>query len=316
MVPVRDMPMPKVKYPLKCPYRMTPTRIVVHNTYNDAPAENEVKYMQGNLKLGGFHAAVDDKEIIRCSPFDRNTWNATDGNGPGNRQGIAIEICYSKSGGERFIQAEKNAAEYIAKLLKERNWGLDRVTRHYDYFPEKGCPHRTMAMGWQRFLDMVKSFMNGETPQPTPAPVPSAKEIDAFYRVRTQKHGWLPEVCNLADYAGWEDSPITDVAIKVSRGSVKYRVHVMGGGWLPWVTGYNINDIVNGYAGNGKVIDAIEVYFYTPDDIRPYQKAKYRVAPVGGGYYSFQHDNETTNGQDGYAGLFGKAIGKFQLTIE
>ena len=64
------------------------------------------------------------------------------------------------------------------------------------------------------------------------------------------------------------------------------------------------------------MIDAIQVYFYTPDDIRPYQKAKYRVAPVGGGYYAFQYDSETTNGQDGYAGLFGKAIGKFQLTIE
>ena len=97
---------------------------------------------------------------------------------------------------------------------------------------------------------------------------------------------------------------------------MKYRAHVMGGGWLPWVTGYNINDIVNGYAGNGKAIDAIEVYFYTPDDIRPYQRAKYRVAPVGGGYYSYQYDSETTNGQDGYAGLFGKVIGKFQLTIE
>ena len=161
---------------------------------------------------------------------------------------------------------------------------------------------------------MVTGYMGGEVQQPTP--VPSTKEIDAFYRVRTRKHGWLPEVCNLADYAGWEDSPITDVSIGVSHGSVKYRAHVMGGDWLPWVTGYNINDVVNGYAGNGKVIDAIEVYFYTPDDIRPYQKAKYRVAPVGGGYYAFQHDNETTNGQDGYAGLFGKAIGKFQLTIE
>ena len=123
-------------------------------------------------------------------------------------------------------------------------------------------------------------------------------------------------ICNLTNYAGWEDSPITDVAIQVSRGYVKYRAHVMGGDWLPWVSGYDIYDYDNGYAGNKQPIDAIEVYFYTPDDIRPYQKAKYRVAPVGGGYYAFQHDNETTNGQDGYAGLFGKAIGKFQLTIE
>ena len=315
MVPIRNMLVPENKYGIKCPYTMTATRIIVHNTANDASAENEALYMARNNNEASFHVVIDDKEVIRCIPFTRNSWNAGDGNGVGNRQGIAIEICYSKSGGERFIQAEKNAAEYIAMLLKSYGWGIDKVTKHQDY-SGKYCPHRTLDMGWQRFLDMVKSFMNGETPQPTPAPVPSTKEIDAFYRVRTQKHGWLPEVCNLADYAGWEDSPITDVAIGVSHGSVKYRVHVMGGDWLPWVTGYNINDIANGYAGNGKVIDAIQVYFYTPDDIRPFKKAEYRVAPVGGGYYAFQHDNETTNGQDGYAGLFGKAIGKFQLTIE
>lgn len=31
------------------------------------------------------------------------------------------------------------------------------------------------------------------------------------------------------------------------------------------------------------------------------------------GYYSWQFDNETENGQDGYAGCFGVAIDKFQL---
>ena len=83
-----------------------------------------------------------------------------------------------------------------------------------------------------------------------------------------------------------------------------------------YVTGCNINDAVNGYAGNGLEIDAVEVYYYTPDNIRPYKKAKYRVAPVGGSYYPWQYDNETGNGQDGYAGAFGKPIGKLQIVIE
>lgn len=141
------------------------------------------------------------------------------------------------------------------------------------------------------------------------------KNFDVFIRVRTQRHGWLPEVKNLEDFAGYEDSPITDITIKVSGGSVKYRVHVIGAGWLPYVTGYNINDHVNGYGGNGKPIDAIEVYFYTPDGCVP-KRAKYRVAPCGGSYYPYQYDNETENGQDGYAGAFGVKIGKVQLCIE
>ncbi len=86
---------------------------------------------------------------------------------------------------------------------------------------------------------------------------------------------------NLEDYAGFTGA-VTDVAVHVSAGSVKYRVHIKGGNWLPYVTGCNINDAVNGYAGNGLEIDAVEVYYYTPDSIRPYKKAKYRVAPVSG----------------------------------
>lgn len=139
----------------------------------------------------------------------------------------------------------------------------------------------------------------------------SNKEVNVYYQVKTQKHGWLPIVKNNEDYAGWEDSPITDVAIKVDKGSIKYRVHVKGGEWLPYVTGFDTNDITNGYGGNGKVIDAIEVYYYTPSDIRPYKKAKYKV-----NNYPYQYDNEKTNGQDGYGGEFGVSVTKFQIVIE
>lgn len=145
---------------------------------------------------------------------------------------------------------------------------------------------------------------------------PVTFSCDVFYRVRTQAHGWLSEVKNLTDYAGWKESAVTDIAVKVSSGSVKYRVHVKGGSWLPYVTGYNTGDSKNGYAGNGKPIDAIEIYYYTPEGIKPAKKAKYRIAPVNGSYYSWQYDNEKTNGQDGYAGMFGKSIGKVQVVIE
>lgn len=163
-------------------------------------------------------------------------------------------------------------------------------------------------------VDMNHGFAEFCKIPDAPQPVPFA--CDVFYRVRTKAHGWLSEVKNLEDYAGWKDSPITDIAVKVSAGSVKYRVHVKGGNWLPYVTGYDINESKNGYAGNGKPIDAVEVYYYTPGGIKPARKAKYRVAPVGKGYYSWQYDNEKTNGQDGYAGMFGKEIGKLQIAIE
>ena len=136
-------------------------------------------------------------------------------------------------------------------------------------------------------------------------------EVNIYYRVKTEANGWLPEVRNLDDYAGWAGSPITDVAMKVDRGSIKYRVHVLDGDWLGWVTGYNLDDWLNGYAGNGQRIDEIQVYYYTPDDIRPYKKAKYRVNNFG-----WQYDTETTGGQDGYAGVPGVPITELRAIIE
>ena len=135
------------------------------------------------------------------------------------------------------------------------------------------------------------------------------------YQVKIQEKSWLPVVKNLNNYAGWNDIPITDVAIKVSEGSIKYRVHVLGGRWLDYVTGFNTGDAKNGYAGNGHPIDAIEVYYFTPKG-KTIHKAKYRIAPTNGSYFPWQYDNEHSNGQDGYAGVFGKRIGKFQIVLE
>lgn len=153
---IRKIPMPTAKYPIKCPYVMNPTRIVIHNTANDAPAENEIRYMQSNNAQTSFHYAVDEKEAVQGVDLWRNAWHAGDGNGKGNREGIAIEICFSKSGGTRFEKAEENAAELTAKLLLDFGWGIDKVTKHQDYSPWKNCPARTIELGWDRFLAMVE----------------------------------------------------------------------------------------------------------------------------------------------------------------
>lgn len=146
-------------YSIKCPHSMTAEFIVVHNTANDATAENEVAYMIRNKNQVSFHYAVDDQEVVQGVPINRNTWHAGDGNGEGNRKGISIEICYSKSGGTRFDQAEKNAAHFIATLLRERQWGIEKVKKHQD-FRNKYCPHRTLDKGWNGFIQMIKSYLN------------------------------------------------------------------------------------------------------------------------------------------------------------
>lgn len=161
---------PTSKYSIKCPFEMTPEYITIHNTANDASAMSEISYMLGNDMKTSFHAAVDDYRVVTGLPFNRNGWHAGDGgNGTGNRKSIGIEICYSKSGGERFEQAEKLAAEYTAMLLKQYGWGIDRVRTHQSW-SGKYCPHRTLDMGWERFLNMVRSYLDGGEPSPEPPP--------------------------------------------------------------------------------------------------------------------------------------------------
>lgn len=78
------------------------------------------------------------------------------------------------------------------------------------------------------------------------------------YRVKVNNR-WLPEVIGRNDYAGIIGKPITDIAIS---GNIKYRVHLKSKNkWLPYVYGknYNIKDKEHGYAGNGSIIDALEI---------------------------------------------------------
>lgn len=142
-------------YDIKCPYPMKPEFIVVHNTANDSTAMNEINYMITNAHKTSFHYAIDDKNIIQGIPENRNAFHAGDGvNGIGNRKGLSIEICYSKSGGEKFDKAEQLAAKFIAYKLKEYGWDISKVKKHQD-FSGKYCPHRTLDLGWNRFLNMA-----------------------------------------------------------------------------------------------------------------------------------------------------------------
>ena len=130
---------------------------------------------------------------------------------------------------------------------------------------------------------------------------------------------WLPPVKNLDDYAGNIGEAITAFAVKVSKGSVWYQAHLANENrWCSKVTGYNIDDYDNGYAGEGKghPIDAVRIYYKTPSG-KVYKQAYYRVSELKEGYMPWQEDDSTKNGMDGYAGnAAGKPIDRLQIQIK
>ena len=309
MVKIIKVECPSDKVKIKCPYAMKPTRIVIHNTANDASAENEIAYMHTNNNQTSFHFAVDDKRIIQGIELNRNAWHASDGNGKGNREGIAIEICYSKSGGERWLKALENAAELTAKLLKDYGWGIDRVTKHQDYGNHKHCPHRILdEYGWDNFLNLVKGYMGVKTEtKPAAKPTPAPSKPDVFYQVWDDvKNKWLPNVKNDSDYAGIFGHDVCAVFANLSRGNIFYKVHYKGGKWLPEVK--NRED----YAGLfNKPIDALMMRTDTGKTIHyaVHLRNKGKWLPFVTGYNEKDYNN-------GYAGIIGQEIDAIKIYID
>ena len=131
---------------------------------------------------------------------------------------------------------------------------------------------------------------------------------------------WGEEILGLSGFSGAHKQAISAIAMKVSEGSLKYRVHMRGSRWLPWVDGsdYDINDDIKGYAGiKDRVIDCVQIEYTGPNDY----KACYKVRPQGSGrFYDFQFNTETGKAkegyyQDGYAGFYGYAIDGIQITL-
>ena len=309
-----------------------PIGIFIHN---DAGSQNAnaafyQKWLQThNLENGFAHYYVAQDGTLQAEDDVNHAWHC--GDTAGNNNYLSIEVCQSMGDIDIFKSNEEKALQLAAQKCKQ--YGIEpnqnTIRLHQEVYATS-CPHRSVeihggASGCKTyFINRIRELVglaeiSKVTYTGTSNTVMLVQTGDAgvvfTYGVKSGGR-ILPFVINLSDFAGIQGIPITDAAIKVNKGSVKYRVHIKDGDWLPYVSGCNWNDPINGYAGNGQIIDAIEVYYSTPADIinkYGYQKAQYRISPVNGNYYSWQYDNETGNGQDGYAGCFGVAMDRFQL---
>lgn len=161
----------------------------------------------------------------------------------------------------------------------DQTGGESRVAAYYDY-PWDGILHYNGKADGP-VTESQKSAETVATPKSTGDP----KAI--HFRVSTDPAGlrWLPEMWGHHDtggsdddYGGEDGMPIRFVAIKDVK---QYRVACLNEQtgsvyWLPWVSGYNINDLDMGCAGDGSPIVKLQV-----DD----SKARYAVGVIGGGVY-------------------------------
>ena len=256
------------KYGVKCPYTMTPKGICIHNTANDASARNERSYMQRNNNEVSFHIAVDDQEAIQGLPLDRNAWHAGDGgNGQGNRNYIAVEICYSKSGGSRFEAAEKRAAKEVAALLKKYGWGIDKIKDHRS-FSGKNCPHRT---NMSNFIKLVQSELTGSSATATsPGATGSVtvgskvKVVGTHYATGQEVPGWVKQNTYTVQQVNGDRALLQEITSWVY---IKDLQLISGGAAATINVGSRVNVTGSHYATGQKVASFVYNNTYTVTQI-------------------------------------------------
>lgn len=141
------------KSPKKRPgTKILPTSITIHSTANSkSTAMNERNWLvnPSNTRVASWHIAIDEKQVVEAVPLDEVCYHA--GNRKGNNTSIGIEICES---GDRE-KTIRNAIELVAKMLHERNWGVDRIKRHFDW-SGKNCPRILNYNNWEGWIKFKK----------------------------------------------------------------------------------------------------------------------------------------------------------------
>jgi len=132
--------------------------IVVHETDNtrsgaDADAHSRLQF-NGNSRSASWHYTVDDKEAVQSFEHAWRCWAA--GSNTGNNQGLQVEVCVNSDG--NYLKAMQNAAELVAKLMKDENIPIQNVVQH-NHFSGKNCPRnmREGKISWSQFITRVKN---------------------------------------------------------------------------------------------------------------------------------------------------------------
>lgn len=129
--------------------------LTIHSTGNlrsNAKGEHAWLTNPTNDRIASYHIVIDENEAIEVIPLTEVAYHA--GTNEGNRKSIGLEICES---GDR-TKTIGNAVQLVAKMLKEKGWGIDRMKRHFDW-SGKICPgimYENNWAEWKVFVAMVE----------------------------------------------------------------------------------------------------------------------------------------------------------------
>lgn len=253
-----------------------------------------------------------DGSIGLCVDEANRSWCSS--NKENDHRAITIEVA-SETKHPYKVTDKAYAAliDLVADICKRNNikkllWKADKkligkvdqqnMTVHR-WFANKACPGEYLYSRHSDIVEKVNKLL-GVKPDDT---------IHVRYKAYAGK--WWSEIVDCNDdnaqgYAGVQGKNMTALMAKPDKGTLKYRVHLVGKGWLPWVENYT------DFAGvRGKAIDAVQMELVGVDGY----DVMYRVSPAANkGWYGWCTGLTDKTG-DGYAGVFGKPIDCIQVKI-
>ena len=153
--------------------------LVLHYTGNagDTAAGNAT-YFQKNVVQASAHYFVDDRDVYRSVPEERNAWavggalwadHVESGGGRlygvvTNSNSISVELCGTAGDGSPCASEAtlENAASLCRKLMARYRIPAERVVRHFDV-TAKHCPAYLMDHeAWEKFRSRLEAPMNQE----------------------------------------------------------------------------------------------------------------------------------------------------------
>ncbi|MCH6266540.1 N-acetylmuramoyl-L-alanine amidase family protein [Neobacillus citreus] len=164
-IPYKKMIIPTGNISVRPGTTLKPDYITVHNTANTASgadAEMHGRYLLNQAATNpdswvSWHFTVDDKQIVQHLPLSESAFHAGDGDGPGNRSSIGIEITENADG--NYAKAEENAKKLIAYLIDQLNIPMENVKPHRDW-SGKNCPRVILSNGWSNFITSLQQVYN------------------------------------------------------------------------------------------------------------------------------------------------------------
>jgi|SRR5690554_3459935 len=251
-------------------YKMDPKYITVHNTANTSTGANAKAHAKYLLSGAGgrsvsWHFTVDDTEIYQHLPTDESGWHTGDGNGPGNRRSIGIEICENRDGD--FEKAVENAQWLIRKLMAEHNIPIENVVPHKKW-TGKNCPRKLLDR-WDEFAAGIQKEGRVQPASSKPKTKPVSQPKQTSNKANLTVDGkWGPATTRELQKAlgtvvdGYISNQIKNQATQALYSCVKFG---RGGSLVIRALQKKVGARVDGYLGP-ETVQKTQKYLGTPVD--------------------------------------------------